>query len=892
MSAFLQRLGRAAATRPWAFLTAWAVLLAAVAGLLVTQTPSISTGLTLDDAPAQRVLDEVSAALPEAGGTQGTLVFTAVDGGRVDSPDRAEAIAAALDGAIATGVVLDRDARLDDQRADVESTVRATVETKVADEVRTQLDALLATLGAVAPGDPAAGSQLPPERLGALRQRLGDVTTTAQELRAAPDGQLVQESGAFFAEVGQLRAELQSMGIPVDGFPTSEPGMTDPAAAVEEATASATSEALGRLDGLLGGTSPRGTQLETAGGPRRTVLVSDDGSVAVATIQLAEQVSDLPTGSLDDMLANVEGSVADDGLEVAASTALQPMQPPIGGHEAIGLAVAAVVLLLTLGSLALAGLPVLLALVGVFIGVGGAYALSANFEMTTSTPALGLMLGLAVGIDYALFIIHKQRSLRARLRMDSVEATAQAVATAGGAVLFAGMTVIIALLGLLTLGMGFVSTMAVTAAVTVFLAIALSLTALPALLGLLGRRRRERTQPVRAHRGHELSRFGRTAKRWVEAVTARPIVTIVAIVLGLGALALPAAQMQLGMPSGAVAAPDSGQRIAYDSVTHALGEGANAPLVVALTPSDATTVDQDRLEQWQSDLALYEGAANVQLMGTSEDRSLVLFTVVPDAGPTDPSTADLVTTVRAAELPEVNEIGVTGLTALNIDLSESLADAIPVYLSLVAVLSLVVLLVVFRSIVVPLAATAGFLLSIGATMGLVVTAFGDPDFTWLVGVDRAGPVLSFLPIMATGILYGLAMDYQVFLGTSMREAFVHGETARSAVVDGFHHASRVVVAAAVIMVSVFGGFVLSDDSMIRQFGFALSVGILLDAFLIRMALMPAVLHLAGDWAWWLPRWLDRLLPDVDVEGAQLEAVSAPATVRPRRAAPSDALMAD
>ena len=202
-----------------------------------------------------------------------------------------------------------------------------------------------------------------------------------------------------------------------------------------------------------------------------------------------------------------------------------------------------------------------------------------------------------------------------------------------------------------------------------------------------------------------------------------------------------------------------------------------------------------------------------------------------------------------------------------------------------AALSLIVLLVVFRSVVVPLAATAGFLLSIGATMGLVVTAFGNPSFTWLVGVDRAGPVLSFLPIMATGILYGLAMDYQVFLGTSIREAYVHGETARLAVVDGFHHASRVVVAAAIIMVSVFGGFVLSEDSMIRQFGFALAVGILIDAFVIRMALIPAVLHLAGDHAWWLPGWLDRILPEVDVEGTRLEVADAVVEDAPREEAP-------
>ncbi|GAA4895838.1 MMPL family transporter [Tessaracoccus lubricantis] len=885
MSAFLYRLGRTAATRPLAFLAAWLLVIAAVVGLLLTQTPSISSRLTLDDAPAQLVLDEVTAALPEAGGTQGTLVFSADDGGRVDSPDRADAISRSLDAAVGTGIVLDRDARLEEQRAEVETTVRATVEGKVADEVRAQLESLITALeGAVPSGAPAA-SPAQQESMAALGARLNEVTTTARALVAAPDQQLIAESGAFFAEVGQLRAELQAMGVPVDGFPAPEPGMTDPAAAVDDAAMAATDEALGRLDGLLDGTSPSGTSLVASDGERRTVVVSDDGTVAIASIQLTEQISDLPEGSLDDLLSAVDGEVAGKGLAVAASSALQPMEPPIGGSEAIGLAIAAVVLLLTLGSLTLAGLPILLALVGVFIGVGGAYALSANFEMTTSTPALGLMLGLAVGIDYALFIIHKHSSLRARLGLDAVEATARAVATAGGAVLFAGLTVVIALLGLLTLGMGFVSTMAVTAAVTVILAIALSLTALPALLGLLGRGRRARTQPVRAHLGHEHSRFGRMAKRWVEAVTARPILTIVLIVLGLGALSLPAAQMQLGMPSGAVAAPGSDQRVAYDSVTHALGEGANAPLIVALTPSDAAAVDQDRLEAWQSELATHETAANVQLMGTSEDRSLVLYTVVPDAGPTDESTADLVTAVRAAELDGVERIGVTGLTAINIDLSESLAEAIPVYLSLVAALSLIVLLVVFRSVVVPLAATAGFLLSIGATMGLVVTAFGNPSFTWLVGVDRAGPVLSFLPIMATGILYGLAMDYQVFLGTSIREAYVHGETARLAVVDGFHHASRVVVAVAIIMVSVFGGFVLSEDSMIRQFGFALAVGILIDAFVIRMALIPAVLHLAGDHAWWLPGWLDRILPEVDVEGTRLEVADAVVEDAPREEAP-------
>ena len=892
MSALLYRLGRHAALRPLLPLVYWLLVILAVVALLATQTPSISTSLTLDNAPAQQVLDEVTEALPEAGGTQGTLVFEATDGGRVDTGARADAIDSALEVATASGLVLDRDARLLDQQADVEVTVRETVEARVADDLTVRIDEVLDALETGLPADgPAAQSP----QAAQLAPRISAIRDTANNLLAASDAELIGGASALFADVEQLQVDLSRAGMDLGALPAPAEGMTDPAAAVDAAVADATADALGRLDSLMRGTSPRGTELVTSDGVRPSVLVSDGGTAAIASVQLAEQVSDLPTGSLDDLLASIDAAAAEEGLTVAASSSLQPLEPPIGGHEAIGIAVAAVVLIVTLGSLVLAGLPILLALVGVFIGVGGAYALSANFEMTTSTPALGLMLGLAVGIDYSLFIVHKQRSLQIHQGLDTVESIARAVATAGGAVLFAGGTVVIALLGLLTLGMGFVSTMAVTAAVTVTLAVALALTALPALLGLLGRRR---PRPAHGHRARteardEHSHFGRAAQGWVTTVTARPIMTIVLVVLGLGALAIPATQMELGMPSGAVAAPGSEQRTTYDAVSGALGEGANAPLVVALTPTDPAHVDQDRLEAWQAELAGHDSAANVRLMGTSEDRSLVLYTVVPDAGPTDPSTVELVHAIRGSELAEVGEVGVTGLTAINIDLSESLRDAIPVYLALVAILSLAILLLVFRSVLVPLVATAGFLLSIGATLGLVVTAFGNPDVTWLVGVDRAGPVLSFLPIMATGILYGLAMDYQVFLGTSIREVHAHGESARTAVVEGFHHASRVVVAAAIIMVSVFAGFVLSDDAMIRQFGFALSAGILIDAFLIRMTLIPAVLHLAGEQAWWLPHWLDRILPDLDLEGTRLEVATPPneaLTVAPAPPLPHETLV--
>lgn len=883
MSRFLYRWGRLAATRPWRVLGVWALVVAGVAALLATQTPSIATTLTLDDAPAQEVLDDIAAALPEAAGTQGVIVFTATDGGRVDSPARASAIGAALDGALTSGIVVDREARLAEERARVEATVRARVEAGVADEVSARLEELLAGLQQARTQATPPSADVPAERrtaLAAASARLDDLAARAEALLAADDRARIEGTGALFADAGTLQADLATLAPTGVTLPQADPAMSDPVAAVESAVAEGTATALDRMAALTAGTSPRGEPLRTPDGPRPGVVVSADGTTAVATLQLTEQASDLPDGALDDLLTGIENTVAPAGLDAAASSALQPLEAPLGGTEVIGLAVAAVVLLLTLGSLVVAGLPILTALLGVFIGVGGAYALSGNFLMTTSTPALGLMLGLAVGIDYALFLVHKQRSLRSRLGLDPVEATARATATAGGAVLFAGSTVVIALLGLLTLGMGFVTTMAVTAAVTVALAVALGLTAVPALLGLVGSRGRAPSHAPTADGAAHHGRFGRAAERWVRTVTARPAATITAVVIALGALAVPAAAMELGMPSGATAEPGSPSRVAYDGVTRTLGEGANAPLVVAVTPADPAGGDLDQLETWQGELGDRADVADVRLMGSSPDSGLVLFTVVPDGGPTDQATADLVTDLRDAELTGADAVGVTGLTALNIDLSSALAAAIPVYVVLVAGLSLVVLLLVFRSVVVPLAATAGFLLSIGATMGLVVAVFGHADLSRLVGVDRAGPMLSFLPIMATGILYGLAMDYQVFLGTSIREEHVHGAPARRAVVAGFHHASRVVVAAAVIMIAVFGGFVLSTDTTIRQFGFALSAGILIDAFLVRMTLVPAVLHLAGERAWWLPRWLTRVLPEVDVEGSHLDLPAARETLRP------------
>ena len=856
MSVLLSRLGRFSFDHPLRVLGAWLVVIAAVVGLLATQPREIASGLTLDDTPSQQVMDSISETMPQAQGTQGSLVFTSTDGGRVDTPEAGAALVAALDVTQETGFVVDREGKLAEQRDDVDDRIREQVELKVADELTPQLTALATSLEQAAAGMPA--DQPAAAQLEALAAR-------AQALSTSPPTDRIDGATALFADLGALAARLETGATPGLALPSLPAEMSDPRAQVEQAVAEATTTALADLDRLTAGTSPQGEPLTVAGTAYRSVLVSTDGRTAVASVQLTEQLSDLPDGALETMLDEAGDAAAEGGLEMSATTSLLPTEPPLGGHEAIGLAIAALVLVLALGSVVAAGLPLLTALAGVFIGVGGAFALSANFHMTTSTPALGLMIGLAVGIDYALFVVHKHRALIVGSGRTAREAVGEATGTAGSAVLFAGLTVVIALLGLLTLGIAFVTTMALTAATTVTLAVLIALTALPALLGLVGervasRRARERAQRPGRHR---------IANGWVSGVTRRPWLTILGVVALLGLVAIPAPNLDLGMPSGAVAQAGSPQRTSYDAITDAFGEGSNAPLIVLAREPEATAFDQPKLLATQEALAEVEGVVDVALMGISPDSELAIYQVTPEGGPTDASTTELVTRLRAAPVGDVGLVGVTGLTAMNIDLSEVLADAIPVYVALVLVLSLVVLLVVFRSVFVPLAATFGFGLTMAAVAGLVVTVFSNPDWTWLVGVDRAGPILPFLPIMATGILYGLANDYQLFIGTSIREDHVHGADARAAIRSGFVHAGRVVVAAAVIMVSVFGGFVLSSDTTIRQFGFALSAGILIDAFLIRMALIPALLHLAGERAWWLPAWLDRILPTLDIEGDRL-----------------------
>jgi len=558
--------------------------------------------------------------------------------------------------------------------------------------------------------------------------------------------------------------------------------------------------------------------------------------------------------------------------------------------------VAAVVLFLMLGTFVAAGLPVLSAILGVGIGATITMSLAAVISMTSTTPTLGVMLGLAVGIDYSLFILNRhRRQLKAGMPLrDSI---ALANGTSGNAVFFAGLTVIIALVALNLTGIGFLGQMGDFAALSIFIGVLMAVTFTPAIISRLGMRvlsRREKrvlaelnsvtdSMPVLAEPtdGDPAPKAARAAARAKSYLPARhPWLSILAATAVLVIAAIPLASMRLGLPDGSSEPTDSTQYKAYTLATKAFGAGSNGVIIaVASLNKPATGYDALKLKaDLATELVGLKDVSSAIPAAMSKDNTKILFQVVPKTGPASASTEKLVRDMRALDSQFRSKygakLGVTGLVASNIDVSAKLAAALPIYLGTVLILSLLVLVLVFRSILVPLIASVGFLLSVAATMGAVVAVY---QWGWLgsvFGVHDPSPVLSFLPTMLIGILFGLAMDYQLFLVSGMREAYVHGKSAKDAVVAGARSGFTVVLAAASIMIFVFGGFAFSHLTQVRPIGLGLAVGVLADAFLVRMVLVPALMTLMGKSAWWIPRWLDRILPDVDVEGAKLERTHA------------------
>lgn len=615
------------------------------------------------------------------------------------------------------------------------------------------------------------------------------------------------------------------------------------------------------LPGVLGAQSPYDTQ-----------TISQDGRYALVTVQF-EKTADLLTEEERSAYEEL-GDDVPAGWEVAAGGEPLQAEPEIGSTEAIGVAVALVVLVLTFGSLVAAGMTMVNALVGVGTGIIGVLLLGHVFDFTSVTPVLALMLGLAVGIDYSLFITSRYRHDLA-IGMEREQAAGHAVGTAGSAVVFAGLTVVIALAGLAVVGIPFLTAMGLAAAGTVAVAVLVAITLLPAFLGFAGDRVRSRAQRSRQAKGEADAEDDESNRgfAWGRLMVRARVPVLVLGAAALLVLAIPTAGMRLALPDDGTSATGTSKRAAYDLVAEGFGEGFNGRLVMVVNGDDPQTVQQ-ATEQAVGVASQVDGVLTVAPGGASQDGLTTLVAVVPESGPSDDATFDLVRDLREAVAATADDTGtdiaLTGQTAVGVDVSQKLADALPVYLVVVVGLSFLLLMLVFRSVLVPLKATLGFLLTVGATFGATVAVFQWGWLSELVGLDTGGPLVSFLPILLIGILFGLAMDYEVFLVSRMREDFVHGVPAREAIVSGVGHGSRVVVAAGLIMVSVFAGFILVEDPIIKSMGFALAFGVLVDAFVVRLSLVPAAMSFLGDRAWWLPRWLDRALPNVDIEGTSLE----------------------
>ncbi len=603
--------------------------------------------------------------------------------------------------------------------------------------------------------------------------------------------------------------------------------------------------------------------------------VSQSGAATQFDVRYSTEAVEVDAADFDALTATAEAASVDGlrveiGGEVATA---QARTEPGGTTEAIGLAVAVVVLLLAFGSILAMGLPLLTALVGVGTSLSVLLLLAAVTEVPSVAETLALMLGLAVGIDYALFIVSRHRSQLAT-GMDVDESIGRALATAGGSVVFAGSTVVIAMAGLSVVGIPFITFMGMATAAAVMVAVLIAITFLPALLGFAGANvnrfnvfgigvevENPATEPLGA--------------RWARWVTRRPWLSLAVGLLIIGVLAAPLLDLRTAMSDAGVANTDTSRRQAYDTIADEYGAGANAVLSVVvdhrgLSSSEASAA----LEDVQTALAGTDGVVSVTGARTNQAGDTSVLQIVPEGSAIDESTSSLVHHVRDDVLPPIEEVsGVTtfvaGATTVNIDITDQLSSRLWVLMAVVIGLTFLVLMFAFRSVLVPIKAAIGILLSIAASLGVVVAVFQWGWFNELLGIDTTQPIISFLPTIMFAILFGLSMDYEVFILSRVREDYLRTGNSHESVVSGVASSARVITAAAAIMVSVFGGFMLGDDPTIKMVGLGLAAAVFLDATVIRLILVPATMVLFDEANWWLPGWLDRLLPHVDIEGEKL-----------------------
>ena len=665
-----------------------------------------------------------------------------------------------------------------------------------------------------------------------------------------------------------------------------------------------------------------------------TTAISKDGAIGFITVQMKAASEDGAISS--ETIASIQTLIDDarvNGLTVEAGGDLVSKQVGeiLGVGEIAGVVIAMIVLLITLGSLIAAGMPIVTALVAVGVSIAGLFALSGVIDLTSTAPVLAVMLGLAVGIDYSLFIINRYRTFL-KEGYETKAAAGRAIATAGNAVIFAAATVVIALAALAVVQIPFMTVMGLAAAATVAIAAIVALTLVPAMLGIVGLRifgRKSRKQILKLQSEHKIHTEHVSHKtiwyKWGETLLKfRKSIVFVALA-ALIVIALPVTELRLGLPTDENAAPNTSQKKAYNLLAEGFGAGYNGPLLVlieglpASSAADAAAVQEKIVAEYQKQLAakaqemgitteqlmaltpadqqqaaqaelakqvaLYapyyqlqlvaerigevHGVAQAQAALVTDGGTKGVIQVTPTTGPSDEATKNLVTylrndtNIKTLTKSDSVSLGVTGTTAIQIDINNKLAAALPVYLAVVVGLSFLILMLAFRSILIPIKATLGFLLSVFAMFGALVAVF---QWGWFGVAEAAGPIVSFIPIIAIGILFGLAMDYEFFLVSGMQEAYHHKKNAQQAVLRGFALGSRVVVAAGLIMVAVFAGFIANHDATIQSLGFALAFGILVDAFVVRMVIVPIVMSFLGKSAWWLPKWLDKRLPKISIEG--------------------------
>ncbi|MFB7933604.1 MMPL family transporter [Streptomyces sp. NPDC056039] len=653
-------------------------------------------------------------------------------------------------------------------------------------------------------------------------------------------------------------------------------------AADVEQTMTRTLDKIEHLPGVASVTSPYD-------GPG-TGRVSEDARTAYATVTFDDRAEDIDQGEARAVVDTAK-SAETDGLQVELGGSAVALTQSSGGHiaEIVGVVVAAVVLFLAFGSLAASLLPIATALVGVGTAYAGIVLLGHAMTVADFAPMLGMLIGLGVGIDYALFIVTRhRRGLKRGLSV--TEAATNAVATTGRAVVFAGATVCIALLGMLILRLSFLNGVAIAASLTVVLTVAASVTLLPALLSFIGPRALSRRERRRlAEHGPQPELPTGFAARWSAFVERHPKVLGGVALVVMAVLALPTFSLHLGTSDQGNDPRTATTRQAYDLLADGFGPGVNGPLTLVTKVDGAD--DKLALDNLDGTLRATDGVASVTPATFDSGGHTAYLTVVPESSPQSKQTSDLVDRLRGEVLPRAEagtslDTHVGGMTAGYDDFADVIVSKLPVFVGVVIGLGCLLLLLAFRSIGIPLKAAAMNVAAVASAFGVVVAMFQWGWGSELLGLGSAGPIEPFLPVIMVSVLFGLSMDYQVFLVSRMYEEWLETGDNRRAVRVGLAETSRVINSAAVIMISVFLAFVLSGDRVIAMFGIALAAAVALDAFVLRTLLVPALMHMLGGANWWLPRWLDKRLPRISIEPPEARAA------HERLAAATDAEVAD